>query len=458
MRLLSSSNHRLPEPYWIFILLGLGLVGLTAGCRAVQTAANIPGQAVRAVSPGKTTHPPIDPVEVQQKLLRFSDEFTTRMVLGIERLRRGTNAADPAEILRWKIAIATETCSIASAPNALANLLDMTVFVTVTRMALEEHWQPRMFGESAQPMLESAKSAELEIWQFVETVLTPEQRKELRSAIQEWNRQNPQPESVLAARALGFASRVGEATRANAAKPDSVFSMLGLDPLAAMDPAVREIAQSRLFAERALYVTQKMPMLLRWQTELLSLNATDTPAIRQMISNATQIAISVERFANIGEKLPGQLSNEREAILKELHSQEKEVAALMASGTLMSTSLNATLTTFDGLMKRFGVGETNNTSKPADTNSPPFNILDYAQAAREVASMSQQLDALIKDAGSTIASPALDKRLADLQAVSEKARTDAKSVLNHAFLLAGGLVVITFICALMFRRFSRPGE
>ena len=78
---------------------------------------------------------------------------------------------------------------------------------------------------------------------------------ELRQAIEVWTRQNPLAENVLAARAVGFASQAAEASKAGAVTPGSVFSLLNVDPLAGMDPAVREIAQTRLFAERALYVT-----------------------------------------------------------------------------------------------------------------------------------------------------------------------------------------------------------
>ena len=150
-----------------------------------------------------------------------------------------------------------------------------------------------------------------------------------------------------------------------------MFSLLQVDPLSGLDPAVREIAQTRLFAERALFVTQKMPMLLRWQTELLSVNAVEMPAVQQLVTNSTQIAASVERFARVAEQLPGQVSTEREEILKALQSQESkltplvnEVRQTLTAGSQMSTSLNTTLTTFDALMKRFGVGETNNAAPP----------------------------------------------------------------------------------------------
>ena len=100
------------------------------------------------------------------------------MTLGADKLRHGTNAPDPAEILKWKISLSSQTCSIASGPNEIANLLDMIVFVTVTRMSLEDYWEPKVFGDSVLPMLESSRNAEKVIWRFAATVLTLEQQTE----------------------------------------------------------------------------------------------------------------------------------------------------------------------------------------------------------------------------------------------------------------------------------------
>ena len=119
------------------------------GCRLLQDAAHVPAQAVRAVKPGTKDKTTVDPVEVQQRLLRFADEFSTGMIAGVGKLQRGTNAIGPAEELKWKIVFASESSSIVSGPNAVANLLDMTVFVTVARITLEDYWQPKAYGESA---------------------------------------------------------------------------------------------------------------------------------------------------------------------------------------------------------------------------------------------------------------------------------------------------------------------
>jgi hypothetical protein len=416
----------------------------------MQTAVNVPGQTVRAITPGKQDKNIADPVEVQQQLLRFADEYSTRMVIGVDKLRRGTNAPDPAEILKWKIELGTETVSIAAGQNAVADLLDMTVFVTMMRTALEERWQPEVFGESARPMLESSRNGETEIWRLVGTILTPEQQAELRRSIDVWHSQNPLPESVLAVSSLGIASQLAEASKDNAVKPGSVFSLLKVDPLSGLDPAVREIAQTRMFAERALFVTQKMPMLLRWQTELLSINTVEMPAVQQVVSNSTQIAASVDRFAAVAEKLPNQVSTEREEILKALQSQEKDAASLMTAGTQMSDSLNTTLTTFDALMERFGVGETNNAAPPA-TNSRPFNIQDYTATAAQLAVTAQQLTELLVTLDQTLGSTNLAKLSAQIGPVVQQAQTGGKEIVDYAFWKSILLVAIVLLAALIYR-------
>ena len=436
----------------LFLGLLIALLStLETGCRLVQSAANVPGQAVNAVTPGSSgKKPAADPVEVQQRLMRFADEYMVSMVYGMDKLRRGTNAFDPADLLKWKILLGTETCSIASGPNAVANLLDMTIFVTVTRRGLEDYWQPKVFGESALPILDTCRNAETNIWQFTGQVLTPDQLAELKKGIEVWFRQNPLPENVLAARAVGFASEVGKANPVEESRPGSVFGLLMIDPLAGMDPAVREIAQTRLMAERALYVTQKMPTILRWQIELLSINATQLPAVQQLVTNSTQIAASVERFAAVAEKLPDQVSTERAEILKALQSQEKDVASLMTSGTQMSDSLNTTLTTFDALMKRFGVGETNSTGPPS-TNAEPFRIQDYTATAAQLELTARQLTELLVTLDRTIGSTNLAKLSAQVSPVVEQAQTGGKEVVDYAFWKGIMLVAIVLLAALIYR-------
>ena len=160
----------------------------------------------------------------------------------------------------------------------------------------------------------------------------------------------------------------------------------------------------------------------------------------------------------MAEQLPKQVSTEREEILKALQSQEKGLAALagefrqtLNAGAQMSTSLNTTLTTFDALMKRFGVGETNNTSPPA-TNAEPFRIQDYTQTAAQLEVTARQLTELLRTLDQTVSVTNLAKLTAQVAPVVQQAQAGGKDVVDYAFrrailfvAIACGIVLMTVL-------------
>jgi hypothetical protein len=401
-----------------------------------------------------------DPVALQQELFRFGDEFSTRIYLGIDRLRVDGKPLARGEVLRWKISLGTNICSIATGPSAVADLLDMTVLVSVTRAAVEDYWQPKMFGESAQPLLDSCRGAEAEIWRIAASILNSKQQAELHQVIAQWTHDNPIAANIQAARALGFVGQVGTAEAGGKEMPGSIFGLLKLDPLAGMDPAVREIAQTRLLAERGLYVTQKMPQLLQWQMELLGVNATELPAVQQLVANTTQLTAAVDRVSHVAEQLPATVDKQREEIVKALGAQETQLTPLVASvnqtlgtGKDLSNSLNATIVSLDALMKRFGVGEPKPPAPPGPPPPPgePFHIEDYTRSAAQLAATAKQLTELINALNQT-ADPANVARLsAQVTPVVQQAQTSGKELVNYAFWRAILFLVAVLAAALVYR-------
>jgi hypothetical protein len=230
---------------------------------------------------------------------------------------------------------------------------------------------------------------------------------------------------------------------------NSVFGIVGLDPTAGIDPAVREVTRTRLFAERALFVAQRIPFMIRLQTELLTYQLTGQSVVQQALTNLNRITDSVDRVSRATEvlgqtaaQLPDRISNERKAILAAFDLQQGNLRGLagdlthsLEAGEKMSTSLNTTLTTFDGVMKRFGVGE-QQTNKPPDTNSRPFNILEYGQAAGQFGAMAQDFDKLVNSVERSV--PQMDR-------LGQQAGGEVQRVLDRAFLL--GLVLILVLLA-----------
>jgi hypothetical protein len=438
-----------------------------AGCRVAEETARLPVKAVSAVVPAsKSDH--FDPAALQVELQRYGDEFSGRSVAAIEEYARRAGTPEARhQALLWKVSLSSAAVSIASGSSPLANLLDFLAVATITRTMLEERVARSPEGEVFLPWLETSRSLETNAWKLAHGVFTPAQQQELRENVRNWWEANAGARGTFFARPQEFSSLIRQSHR-KTDKPGSIFALVGLDPTSGLDPAVREVTRTRLFAERAMYVAERMPFLLRWQTELLAAEFFETQQVSTALTNVSRLTESTDRLSRAAESasataalLPDRVSAERKAILDALEAQQgklrelsAEVSRALAAGEQMSTSLNTTITTFDALMKRFGVGEPD--FGPPDTNSPPFNILDYAQTAERIAAMAQQLDVLIKDANSALASPALDQRLAELNKVSGQAKADAKSVLNHAFLLGVGLILLVFAWAVVHRRMGKP--
>ena len=117
-------------------------------------------------------------------------------------------------------------------------------------------------------MLDAHKAMEKRIWGVASELLTPEQTGELRSGLEAWHRDNPLQRAVPFIHLEDF-SFATSGMRPGKKSNSSVFSFIGIDPLSNLDPAVRELTQSRQLAERAVYYAQRTPKLLSMQVQQL---------------------------------------------------------------------------------------------------------------------------------------------------------------------------------------------
>jgi hypothetical protein len=395
-------------------------------------------------------------------VLHYADAFASQTSTALDAYAHRVNTPEARlQALTWKLSLGSSALGIATGPNPTANLLDFVTLTTLLRASLEEQAHKAVPPGALDGWLDTSIVLETNAWKLAERTLNTDQQAQLVIAIDRWRSENPTNFSFLTRpqEVTALIRQAGEKER----QPGSVFSWVGLDPMSGLDPAVREVTRSRLFAERALFAAQRMPVLLRWQIELMSDQLLRQQQVTNTVQSIDRLSRAAESISQTAALLPDRIADERKAILDALETQQgklrdlsAQVGQTLSSGEKMSTSLNTTLTTFDALMKRFGVGEPSTT--PPNTNSPPFNILDYAHTAEQIGTMAGQLDTLLKNASGTVEAPALDKRIAQLNALATQARDNARSLLNHAFLLAAGLILLCFACALLYRRLGRNAK
>ncbi len=438
---------------WSALAFVPGLLLVASGCRMLKTTTELPAKAVTAITPGKDKDA-VDPLDLQVQLQRYTDDFTTRSADTLDEYARRVGT-EPAHVqaLQLKIASSSSVISIASGPNPTISLLDLVSIASLSRLSVEEYWMTTTNGPAFQPWLEVSRVLETNAWQLAARFLKPSQLEELRTLISQWYARNPHSLNVFYARPSEFAAMVPATSEKKGGSLDTLANLVTLDPMSGLDPAVREVTRTRLFAERAMFTFQRMPFLLRMQTELLAHQVARQPGIQEALTNATRLSDSAERIGRAAEslsttasQLPDRLSTERKEILAALDQHEgklKDLAAqvslTLGSGEKMSTSLNTTITTFDGLMKRFGVGEPSSQPAAPDTNSTPFRILDYGEVADQIGSMARELGTLVTS---------VNQSMPQVERLGQLATADARNLVDHSFRLALILIGVFLLGAL----------
>jgi hypothetical protein len=437
-------------------ILALALLGPATGCRVVETTASVPARTVSILFPGGRSNQP-DAGALQQSLMRVADDYIASTIESVDEMTGPVGLPFTSRTaLNFKVEIGLAGISVATRDNPYASLFDMVSLASLTRMAVESLQAASANADLYTRWVQRARQIESNAWGVADQVLAPAQQQDLRTSIGAYYKATPDLRESFLAQPTRMASALPR-TVAMQQSGSGVLDLSALDPFSSLDPAVREVTETRLLAERAMFTLQRMPWILRGQIDLMILEAMERPQVAQALTNVTQLSRSVDRASLAAEsisrtaaQLPGQIASEREALVRVLEEQGGEMVEFLKAATALSDSLSTTVTNTDVLMKRFGVGEPKPSGPPPSpqTNARPFDILDYALTAQKATALAQQLDSLVSNLNATLESPALDK-------VSTQATTDVRRLLNHAFLLAGGLVVLVLLCALLYRAATR---
>ena len=359
---------------------------------------------------------------------RASDDFSTKAV-GAEARLAGA---------KWKLEQATAAYIDASGPNPVINALDVVVLATASRAVMGDIIGHPPFGESALPLLAAHQLLETNAWSLVSSVLKPEQQEELREIMRQWRRNNPQQRNVTGLRFREFMSAFGKTPERSANTPNSLFSLLFLDPMASMDPTTAALDETRNTAERAMYYTQRMPTLLNWQVELLTYELAVQPETKQLLADTERFSKSSETFAKAAEELPKVIQEEREAAIKqlfdELAPEEKKAKELVGEarsvvvearetlkvGGATADSIHVAIKTLDEFVR--SVSKTNTSGNA--TNGRPFDVLDYGTAAAQIGAAAKELNTLLVSANDSASR---------LEAIRDHTTAGANEVVDHAF-------------------------
>ena len=446
----------------------LGLV-LSSGC---GERTDVVSSSTANLKGGSVTTATVSLPVIQARVLTFENTFIGAVRYAGDRLIVPSSTLESRiEVLNWKINNVQAAIEISSSKNPVVAAIDFKVLVALGQSEVEGHFH-RHYHEQAKHLIASYEFLASEADAMLDGVLSPAQQVSLTALIQKWRSDHPEEHEITSIRLSDFAGQrdaaVGQGLPQQSLMSDinvgGVFKLLGLDPMASLDPAVDQIAQTRAFAETAMRNIQSMPMLLNWEVQVLAYQVMATPELREILADTTHLTQVADQAVGIVKGLPDAISAQREALIHDLSTSSASLAALLSNTreTLVAAGVSADKIT--ALLTEFGDLTKALTPAPLPPGSPPappsrpFDILEYQQALLALGQSAVQLQLLVKQVHVLIDS----QGVVNLQNQTQFALAAAQQTSDRLFnrMLAVGLLLIAamtggLVAALLVHRHTR---
>ena len=195
--------------------------------------------------------------ELQDDIMRFEGRFSAKLVASFAPLTRSEDMRVRLRAKRDELAFISAALDIAVGADPEVDLLDMLTLVALGRDAMAKSWSVDAHGDAARGVREAFASAMDDISTVAARIISPNVADRLRRVVREWQNENPEQQEVASVRLSAYAEfRNGRASK----DASGLFSM------------VRGAAQTAdtavLLGERALYVSQRLPFLMRMHAGL----------------------------------------------------------------------------------------------------------------------------------------------------------------------------------------------
>jgi hypothetical protein len=272
----------------------------------------MPNGATRDVRLNSAKHQgaPVTQAELRESIERFTGQFLDRVSDAIKNMDDHEKPEQLQSALHQGTVYASSALDIATGSLPELNLLDMLVFVSLSRWVLERYWEPNVFGERAQPLIAAFASSERTLSEMSESILTDTQRSQVIELIEGWKEAHPGQVRVEWVRFQDFSFHSGQVAREQERR---AAGMLGN-----LRSAAQTADQAVGLAERGLFLANRLPSLIRMQARLGVMETIDdsmrklqdvnalvgsAPKIRPLVNDTSQLATNATAAAHEGRML-----------------------------------------------------------------------------------------------------------------------------------------------------------
>jgi hypothetical protein len=383
-------------------------------------------------------------IDLQLELMSYADRYAAEVAQAADDVERlGPPPETRRAILGDLVYSAAAAFTIAVDPDPQSGLLDMVVMTTLGRTVFEDYWRPRL-GDAAIPVIAALTKLEEDVWMVASPVLDAEQQRELRERITIFHRDNPELSTFSHLRFADFPSKHASSSLRKKRSGGIFPGVKGV---------TNEVEQTRILAERAIYVGTRLPLLTggfadAWDAHRISV-ASDRLAtfaeqlpeqiatLREETLEQVYSEVSAIRSEAI-EHAMGSIATEREQIFRQITDEEEGMGILLTELRQTLTEANTLVASTDTLAQRFVGGEPGEPARP-------FDIEDYRTTIVEAGTVVQGLNALVQSANELLESPDTEHLTRAVNAAIDATGRTGEELIDYTFLRAALLIVLALV-------------
>ena len=397
--------------------------------------------------------------ELQLELMSYADRYAAVVAQVIDDVERlGPPPETRRAVLGDMVFSAAAAFTIAADPDPQVALLDMVVMTTLGRVVYEDYWRPRL-GEPADLVIAAFLKLERDIWTVAAPILSQDQQQELRDRIAAFHADNPELSTFSHLRFADFPSKRASSTLKKK-KSGGIFG--------SVRNITDQVEQTRIMAERAMYLSSRLPLLTGGFADIWVSRLSFNPAVEELREDMHTFALVSDRLAAVAEQLPEQLTTERndaieqlvteattlryeaiehmmkgiaeerEEMLRQFIAEEERLGGLLTELRHTLTEANTLTVSVDSLAQRFDIGT-------SAEGAEDFDIEDYRRTIVDTGTVVEQLNGLVLSTEGLLNSPGADRLVPGLiEAINEAGET-SEDLVDHSFIRAALLILFALV-------------
>ncbi len=368
---------------------------------------------------------------MQVQVMDFADQYMSAMGAAIdEYILTEPDQARRVAAQYWRVRHASSAMAIAASRDPRTNLLDMVVFISVGKWAVDSYWVPKVLGKKGAGLSEVYQEMEQRIWSSAHSVLSLRQESDLRELISRWERANPRIHDVADVRLRNL-----EGVRLSTF--DDGTAARGI--LAGLRKFLGKVDSSLLYGERVMFYLQHAPRILSQQTDLTLLQ----------IGEAFPIAaVKPDTLAGSIKNIPALLQEGFDRNPGSLSTLLPRLGTTLDSANALALNLDKTLLSAQELGRKTG-------ESGALGGDPTVLVKEASAALAHLDSSITGLNQLLeRNAAGEFKTAELSRQ------IDERSAHILDSAFQRLLILMGvffcGLLVILFVARSLFARREKP--